>query len=245
MFSTLLVGPPGAGKTTAAATAPSPVLFLDMDNKVHKMENVQAKLASGEIIQWTPNARLFEGKLAGFVANATNPQAKFVQRRATGYMNLAEVIDKLEADECKYNGVQIRTVVLDSFTSVEEHLKRLLMSANGVATISQPLWGTVLTNYENLLNSLLSLKGVNVIVIAHQKPNKDDLTGVITYTPLISGQMKDKIGKDFEEVYFLEKTIKNNAAVYEMLTIGSTTKPCRTSKKLEARVIPDFSKIYK
>ena len=117
------------------------------------------------------------------------------------------------------------------------------MSANGVVTISQPLWGTVLTNYENLLNSLLNLKA-NIIIIAHEKPTRDELTGVITYTPLISGQMKDKIGKDFEEVYYLEKSIKNNAAVYEMLTIGSSTKPCRTSRILEARVEPNFQKLY-
>lgn len=245
MFSVLLVSPPGSGKTTAASTAPEPVLFLDMDNKLHKMENVQSKLAAGKILQWTPNARLFKGKLASFVQGATNPLAKFVQQRAKGYMNLAEAIDQLEESGCIYNGVKVNTVVLDSFTSVEEHLKRLLMSANGVATISQPLWGTVLTNYENLLNSLLNLKDVNLIVIAHQKPNKDELTGIISYTPLISGQMKDKIGKDFEEVYYLEKTVKNNQAVYEMLTIGSAQKPCRTSRVLGARIEPDFSKIYK
>jgi hypothetical protein len=244
-FSALLVGPPGAGKTTAAATAPSPVLFLDMDNKLHKMDNLQEKIKSGQIVQWTPDERLFKGKLSAFVQGATNPQAKFTQQRAKGYQKLAEVIDELEEKGGVYNGKMFNTIVLDSFTSVEEHLKRLLMSANGVTTISQPLWGTVLTNYENLLNSLLNLKGVNIIIIAHQKPNKDELTGVITYTPLISGQMKDKIGKDFEEVYYLEKTIKGDKAVYEMLTVGNTQKQCRTSKQLEARVEPDFSKIYK
>ena len=244
-FSALLVGPPGAGKTTAACTVPGTKLVLDMDCKVHKMENIKSKVASGEVLQWVPDARLFSGKLAAFVTGATNPQAKFVQQRAKGYMNLAEQIDLLEGNGCMYNGIKVGTIILDSFTSVEEHLKRLLMSANGVATISQPLWGTVLTNYENLLNSLLNLRDVNIVVIAHQRPTKDDLTGVITYTPLISGQMKDKIGKDFEEVYYMEKTVKQGVAKYEMLTVGSAQKPCRTSRVLEARVEPDFSKIYK
>lgn len=244
-FSTLLVGPPGSGKTTAAATAPYPNLFLDMDNKLHKMDNLKNILTAGNIIQWTPNERLFKGQLASFVRSATDPQAKFAQQRAAGYMKLAEVVDELESNQCRYNGVQLATVTLDSFTSVEEHLKRLLMSANGVATISQPLWGTVLTNYENLLNALLSLKGVNVIVIAHQKPTQNELTGEITYSPLISGQMKDKIGKDFEEVYYLEKSVVDKVAKYEMLTIGSSAKPCRTSRILEPRVEPDFLKIYK
>ena len=244
-FSALLVGPPGAGKTTAACTVPGTKLVLDMDCKIHKMENIASKVKSGEVMQWVPDARLFSGDLAKFVTGATNPQAKFVQQRAKGYMNLAEQIDLLEKNGCTFNGVKALTIILDSFTSVEEHLKRLLMSANGACTISQPLWGTVLTNYENLLNALLNLKNVNIIVIAHQRPNKDDLTGVITYTPLISGQMKDKIGKDFEEVYYMEKTVKQGTAKYEMLTVGSAQKPCRTSRILAARVEPDFSKIYK
>jgi len=245
MFSCLLVGPPGSGKSTAASTAPGPILFLDMDNKLHKMENMKAKLASGQAVQWIPDERLFQGSLSSFVSGAINPQAKFTQQRAKGYMKMVEVIDELEKTGGSYNSVAFKTIVLDSFTSTEEHLKRLLMSANGVATISQPLWGTVLTNYENMLNALLSLKGVNVIVIAHERPNKDELTGIITYTPLISGQMKDKIGKDFEEVYYLEKTIKGGVATYEMLTVGSSMKQCRTSRVLEAKVEPDFSKIYK
>lgn len=242
-FSCLLVGPPGAGKTTASLTAPKPILVLDMDNKLHKMVNAQKLLESKEVVQWKPGASLFKGKLASFVKSATNPQAKFAQQRAGGYLELAEIVDLLEEQECTLEGTKFATVVLDSYTSTEEHLKRLLMSANGVATISQPLWGTVLTNYENLNASLLGLKA-NVIMICHEQPNKDELTGKIVYAPLISGQMKNKIGKDFEEVYYLEKKVQSGSATYEMLTIGDSMKACRTSRELGARVEPNFEKIY-
>lgn len=243
MFSTLLVGPPGSGKTTVATTAPKPVLFLDVDNKLHKMENVKHLLGK-DIFQWTMSERLFKGKLSTFVTGATNPQAKFTQQRAGGYMELAKVIDELDETDCTMDGRKYATIVLDSYTTLEEHLKRLLMSANGVATISQPLWGTVLTNYENLNNALLNLKA-NVIFICHEKATKDELTGIVSYTPLISGQMKSKIGKDFEEVYYMEKTISGGVAKYEMLTVGSSLKSCRTSRVLDAKVEPNFSKIYK
>ena len=179
MYNVLLICPPSSCKTTASSTAHSPIFYLDMDNKLHKMANLKDKLANGTIVQWAPASRLFSGKLSTFVSSATNPQAKFVQQRAKGYMELAEVVDELEAKDCTYNGKKFSTIVLDSFTSVEEHLKRLLMSANGVATISQPLWGTVLTNYENLLNSLLNLKA-NIIIIAHQKPTTKKLTNLKT-----------------------------------------------------------------
>lgn len=245
-FSALLIGPPGAGKTTAACTAPGPILVLDMDQKIAKMSNIQDRVQSKQIVSWTPNERLFQGKLSSFVTGATNPQAKYTQQRAQGYLKLAEMIDKLEEGKCVIDGVKFETIVLDTFTSTEEHQKRLLMSANGVATISQPLWGTMLTNNENLVSALLSLnKYANVIVIAHEQAVKDELTGMITYTPLIGGQMKEKIGKDFEEVYYLEKKVSGDKATYEMLTVGSSMKACRTSRDLPARVEPNFGKIYK
>jgi len=244
MFSCLLIGPPGCGKTTVSLTAPKPILSLDIDNKLHKMVNAQKLLESKEVTQWTMTEKLYKGKLEAFVTGATNPQSKFTQQRAGGYLEMVKVVDELESTECRYKGRQYATIVLDSYTTLEEHLKRLLMSANGVATISQPLWGTVLTNYENLNNALLSLKA-NIIIICHEKPDKDELTGVINYTPLISGQMKNKIGKDFEEVYYMEKKIVGGTATYEMLTVGTSMKSCRTSRTLDARVEPDFSKIYK
>ncbi len=244
-FSALLIGPPGCGKTTVAATAPGPVLFLDMDNKIHKMNNIAAKIKSGQVIQWTPEERLFQGSLSSFVESGTNPQAKYTQQKAKGYIKLAQVIDSLEQNKCVYNGVKVNTVVLDTYTSTEEHMKRLLMSANGVVTISQPLWGTILTNNENLISALLNLKDVNIIIIAHEQADKDELTGAITYKPLIGGQMKEKIGKDFEEVYYMEKRVVGDKAVYEMLTVGNSMKACRTARDLPARVEPDFSKIYK
>lgn len=243
MFSTLLIGPPGCGKSTAASTAPEPILYLDMDQKVSKMTNIADKVKSGKILVWTPEEKLFTGKLSSFVTGATNSQAKLTQKQSKGYIKLAEILDELDQSGCVYKGVKINTVVLDTFTSTEEHLKRLLMSANGVVTISQPLWGTILTNNENLISALLNLKA-NIIVIAHEQAVKDELTGQITYTPLIGGSFKDKIGKDFEEVYFMEKRVSGDKAIYEMLTIGNSMKSCRTTRELNSRVPPDFGVIY-
>jgi hypothetical protein len=246
-FNCLLIGEPGVGKTTAAATAPGPILYLDVDNKLHKMRSMDAKIAKGEIIQWGITEPLSETSLLALAKADIKIGAKFVQKIPKGYYQLAEMIDKLSACACvvEHQGkpTKVATVVLDSYTSLNEHLKRLLTACNGTTTMTQPLWGTFLTDLETLNNALLNLPA-NIIFIAHQKPDKDDLTGTINYRPLIDGAMRDKIGKDFEEIYFMEKSVVGGKAVYEMLTVGTSMKTCRTSRVLPSRAEPNFTKIY-
>jgi hypothetical protein len=155
------------------------------------------------------------------------------------------MVDKLVNDKCVIDGKKIATVVLDSYTSLNEHIKALILAANGAMAMSMPLWGVLLRNFEIMHGTLLRLPA-NVIFCAHQKIDKDELSGKISYRPLIDGQMADKIGKDFEEVYYLEKTVGQGDTVkYEALTLGNSMKSCRTSRILPAKVEPDFGKIYK
>ena len=67
----------------------------------------------------------------------------------------------------------------------------LLTAVNQSIVVSQPLWGTILTNQEILNDTIINQIGryMNVIIICHEKPDKDELTGAITYTPLIGGSM--------------------------------------------------------
>jgi hypothetical protein len=243
-FSCLLIGPPGAGKTTMALTAPKPIVVLDVDNKLHKMVNAEDKMKSGAVIQWAINEPLTEVTLARLASFDPGQAAKVTMQRPKGYIQLADMIDKLVETKCMIDGKKIATVVLDSYTSMNEHLKRLLMAANGTTTMTLPLFGTALTNFETLNNTLLRLPA-NVIIICHEQVDKDELTGKITYNPLIDGSMKAKIGKDFEEVYYLEKTVIGDKVKYEALTVGNSMKSCRTSRVLPAKVNPNFEEIYK
>ena len=246
-FSALLIGPPGAGKTTMALTAPTPILVLDVDYKLHKMVNTEEKIKSGQVIQWAIDEPLTTTTLARMATLDPTPGSKITVARPKGYIQLAEMIDKLVESKCKIevNGkeVQIKTVVLDSYTSMNEHLKRLLMAVNGTNTMTLPLYGTILTNFETLNNTLLRLPA-NVVFVAHERINQDELSGKISYTPLIDGQMSGKIGKDFEEVYYLEKTVQGDKVKFEALTLGNSMKSCRTSRVLPAKVECDFGKIY-
>jgi len=250
MFSCLLVGAPGCGKSTAASTAPGPVLYIDTDNKLHKMVTMQPLIKSGKVIQWAIDEPLSNLKMTSLVTQAVKPTAKFTQQQPKGYKKIAEVIDMLVENEGHVvidgKKIKIGTVVLDSYTKMQEHLKRYLTAVNSTIVVCQPLWGTVLLNLEILNDTLVNQIGqfCNVIIICHEKPSKDELTGKVSYFPLVEGSMRDKIAKEFEEVYFMEKTISGGKAKYEMLTVGSTMKPCRTSRLLDSKVEPDFSKIY-
>lgn len=239
LFSCLLIGPPGCGKTTMALTAPKPIIVLDVDNKLHKMVNAEAKIKSGEVIQWAINEPLTSVTLTQLAKFDPKPASKVTMARPKGYFQLAAFIDKLVETQCVIDGKKIATVVLDSYTSMNEHLKRLLMAANETTTMTMPLYGTALTNFETINNTLLRLP-CNVIIIAHEQVEKDELTGRISYRPLIDGSMKEKIGKDFEEVYYLEKTVVGDTVKYEALTIGNSMKSCRTSRVLPAKMAPDF-----
>ncbi|KKN15949.1 hypothetical protein LCGC14_0980820 [marine sediment metagenome] len=248
-FSCLLVGPWGSGKSTAAATAPKPVLYLDMDNKLHKMVNLRPMIEKGDLIQWPITESLSMASLTRLATLQTKMGAKVVFQRPQGYLKLAEYIERLAASKCiidRGNGkpsVKVATVVLDSYTTTNEHIKRLLLAVNSSVTMTQPLWGAQLTNFESLNNELLRLPA-NIIIICHEKLDKDELSGKISYRPLIDGQMSSKIGKDFEEVYAMQKTVMGGVAKYEMMTIGDNMRACRTSRDLPAIVEPDFGKIY-
>lgn len=252
-FSTLLIGEPGSGKTVAACTAPGPVGVIDVDYKLHKMELIANKLRNplnpkGKVIQIPIDFALNKGKL-GASANIKHEQGgNFTQQIPQGYNKIAEIITEIEKTGGIWQGVKLGTLVIDSYTSTQEHLKRLLIAANGKATMTKPLYGVFLTNLEDLNNSLIRLP-INVIIIAHQRVNKDEDTGRLSIEPMVEGQMASKLGKEFEEIYFMQKSISGigNAAVakYEMMTVGDSLRTtARTSRKLPALVEPDFCKIY-
>lgn len=242
-FNCLLIGDYGTGKTTSSATAPSPVLFLDIDNKLHRMENMQENLKSGRVIQWAVDEQISTFGLVRLVTMDPKPGRKITVQRPKGYLALAEMIEKLVKDKCVVNGKKIETVVLDSYTSVDEHIRRLLMAVNGTNTMTQPLYGALLTNFEDLNSTLLRLPA-NIIFICHEQVIRDELTGKVSYRPLINGSMHNKIGKDFEEVYATIKTVRGDKATYEMLTLGDGMRSCRTSRKLPPKAEPNFTKLY-
>lgn len=257
-FSCLLVGPPGEGKTTAACTAPGPILVADFDNKLHKMENLRGRLRTkenpnGDIIQVAIDTPLSQMGLRRLATDKNEMGTKeVISAQPKGYLQFVELVENLQKNSYMYTvegtaPVQVGSFVLDSYTTMQEHLKRLITSSNNRSAMSLPLYGVLLANLEEVNNTLIRFP-INVLILAHQKVDKDELTGKIRYKIFCEGQMSDKIGKEFEEIYYMQKTIvgagASATAKYEMMTIGDGMRDCRTSRKLGALVEPDFCKIY-
>lgn len=176
------------------------------------------------------------------------------QQQPQGYLELADIITELE-EHPPENHLQI-VPVLDNVTRVLEHMKRWLFHVQKRNVISLPDYGTILTNLEEMFDAFINLqvptgeepaRYPHVIVIAHDRLEKDELLGSILIKPLIDGGMRDKAGSSFDEMYYCAVEVaKDGSAEYV-----ATTKPvghisqARTSRELDTYVNQDFGEILK
>ncbi len=100
-----------------------------------------------------------------------------------------------------------------------------------------------------LFNKFLTLAfgtGKNIVLICHEYENTDKQGGLQGIEPLLSGQLRKSVPKDFDEVWYakIKGTAKSNKGVFQ--TQADPMRKCRTRLGcLEAEEEADFSKIRK
>lgn len=186
----LVVGPPGVGKTCFAVGFPTPMVVLDFDDKI---DSAAAWYANDP-----ERLKQIEVKSYGKRLDGTDPIVdlnKFITD---------ELIPQQRAGVMKY-----KTLVIDSATTfsaaVLAHIVRTnpgikrVASAQGVQP-GMPDFGILKREFEKLVPGLLSLP-LNVVMTAHVKTDRSDLTGEIIRSPIMDGSFATTLPIYFKEVW--------------------------------------------
>lgn len=186
----LVCGPPGTGKTCFGIGFPYPIMVLDFDSKVNsaarwyegdkvRLENVDVRTLGKRLDDTDPIAELNK-----IIREELVPQQKSGQMK---YKTL--VVDSMTT---------FSAAVLAHIVKTNPGIKRVT-SAQGVQAGMQD-FGILKREFAKLIPGLLSLP-MNVVMTAHVKTDRSELTGEIIRSPIMDGSFSQELPIYFEEVY--------------------------------------------
>ena len=117
-------------------------------------------------------------------------------------IQIRNVQDLTEAHQWALNSAEARqfsTLYLDSISEIGE-----VVLANAKALVKDPrqAYGELIEKMLSTIKAFRDLPGKNVVMAAKQEPNKDEMTGIVTYGPSMPGS---KLGPQlpylFDEVF--------------------------------------------
>jgi len=200
-FGLLLIGPPLSGKTTVAMQFPNPYI-ISTDRKIGNA-----------------TSRLLKDKKWWFdyvdVDDANQPVALDKQwTRAT---------DLLKAAPSK---PEIQTIIWDNLSDLSNMLYAHIianggtkLTVGGERVFEQQHWQP----FKLLMSRAISFarsSGKLFVVCCHEDIEKDEVTGTLTYRPLIPGQLKNQLGGFFTDVWRTEVSASpSQAAKYYVRTV--------------------------
>jgi hypothetical protein len=185
----LVCGSPGTSKTCFALGFPYPMLVLDFDSKVNSAaawyEKDKERLENIEV------------KSLGRRLDGSDPVVEFLSV-------IKELGEQQKAGEMKY-----KTLVIDSATTFSSAVLAHIVktnpgikrpaSAQGVQPTPQD-YGILKREFARLIPSMMTLP-MNVVMTAHIKTDRSDVTGEIIRSPILDGSFAAELPIYFEEVY--------------------------------------------
>ncbi|MEJ7783386.1 MAG: AAA family ATPase [Solirubrobacteraceae bacterium] len=171
-FNVCLYGPPKSGKSTAAATAPGPILWVNAEG-------------SGALGHARKTATSRGTQILEVAVDKRSKNASRV---------LTDVYQHIVAD----TDPVIRTVVVDTMAKVREALIAELVQKGAKNSLQQ--FGEVADKLGGFVNALRDLP-VNLVLLAHDDVQNSDEDGRIV-VPLIGGKLTNTIPGEVDVVAF-------------------------------------------
>lgn len=211
----LIYGDSGTGKTTASTTFPGPIYIADFDGKVssaasYLKANNPEKLKEIEYDTFTPS-----------------PDIKIT--------HFHQFLTKLDSHTTlgKSGKFPYKTYVIDSLSLFNEAMMQEVMRQNPkISRVDSSVpslqdYGIFNVRFKEILSKILALP-CNVVVTAHADSQKDEMTGVVSVVPMLSGKLARDIPIRFSEVYHSKTFEKDNQTYYAWQTRSSGKEICRT-----------------
>lgn len=180
VYSAILFGKKGVGKTNCLRTAVAPILLFSFDPQGHNV--LRDEIDSGRVIP-----ALFEKE---------DPRKP----------HIFTDFDRMFTDMLKANLFEkIGTIAIDSITTLSEYIMLdVLRKANRLDSYPQqndyPLQMSIIRKI------VLEVTGTpcHSIFIGHTEQLKDDVSGLVQTVPELVGKLKNKIPLLFSEMYFVD-----------------------------------------
>lgn len=171
----LVYGEAGMGKTTLAATAPSPLVLA-----------VEAGMLS---LRRSNLERLFGVGTPGISYDVPAIVIRSLDDLNEAY-TFCSTAPAMSA---------IQTLYLDSLTEIAEVV---LNAAKRTVKDPRQAYGELIEKMETLIRAFINLRGKHVIMTAKMEPTKDELTGVVRYGPMMPGsKLGNKLPYMYDEVF--------------------------------------------
>lgn len=163
-FNAIIYGSPGAGKTTLAATAPGPILFLDCDQGLSSLRNLTPEFIAQ--VGLTPTKDLYSEPI-------------------TDLASMMRQINRIRED-CQREAGFWRTVVLDNLTELQRVLMTDILKKNERIVPQLQDHGVILIQMQGIVRALRNLP-VNTIFIAHERTHEGGIE------PALSGRIAEEL----------------------------------------------------
>jgi len=204
----LIQGPPGSGKTTLACQFPRPYVLdcdLNMSGMIRycKANNLQLPVGYDTVDIDE------EGKPVGIIV------AGQCEDKGQRYARLAAKLSAAAADP------NIDTLIIDSVTKVSDYIIAEVMRQGQVSEMRIQDWGKYLYVWKTLITRVRQTRKISVW-IGHERPDKDELDGIMRYFLNLPGQIASIFGGMVSDVWHTEVEEKLGKHSWLVRTLPNT-----------------------